>query len=107
MRSVVVNIYTILTAFLAAGCVYLYFSNSYLEKKVNALESEKNALKSDLAECQRKKEECNEGIKRFNEAQDKAGERIAKVRTVVKTVRSDCDCWNIALPDGVREQLSR
>lgn len=107
MRSVVINIYTILTAFLAACCVYLYFGSSCLEKKINALEGEKNSLKNDLTECQRKKEECNEGIKHFNKAQDKAGERIAKVRTVVKTVRSDCDCWNEPLPDGVREQLRR
>lgn len=101
------RIYTILTAFLAAGCVYLYFSNSYLEKKNTTLESQKNGLKNDLAECQRNNEACNEGIKQFNKAQDRAGETIAKVRTVVKTVRSDCDCYNAALPDGVREQLRR
>lgn len=101
------RIYTIITAFLAAGCMYLYFSNSYLENKIDALESQKNSLKNDLTECQRNNEACNEGIKQFNKAQNRAGETIAKVRTVVKTVRSDCDCYNAAMPDGVREQLRR
>ena len=45
-------------------------------------------------------------ISKFNAAQERANQTIEKVRTVVRTVKSDCDCYNTALPDDVRRLLN-
>lgn len=101
------KLWLIVVGFFAILCGYLYFAGNYKQNKIYALESEKTALKNDLEKCKQESEACDDTIKQFNKAQDKASGKIEKVRTVIKTVRSGCDCWNEPLPDGVREQLRR
>ena len=64
-----------------------------------------NILKGQINEVKQEKAECDEKISKYNTAQARAGEKIEKIRTIVRTVKSDCDCYNIALPDDVRRML--
>lgn len=65
--------------------------------KISKLESEISSLKTDISTCKVNLNECNEGIKEFNDAQIRASDTIQKIKTVVKTVKSDCDCFNVSL----------
>lgn len=73
----------------------LYFRVNLLNEKNTMLQSQKNALMDKIKVYQ------NE-IEKFNAAQERASQTIEKVRTVVKTVKTDCDCWNAVIPDDAR-----
>lgn len=77
----------------------LFFSNKHLKTELNAANGEIIALNNKIKGYQ-------DEIQKFNAAQERATETIEKVRTVVKTVKSDCDCYNAALPDDVRRLLN-
>lgn len=86
-------------AFLAVTSAILFFSNKHLKTELNAANGQITELNSTIKGYQ------NE-IQKFNAAQERATETIEKVRTVIKTVKSDCDCYNAALPDDVRRLLN-
>lgn len=44
-------------------------------------------------------------IQKHNAAQERAGQTIEKVRTVVRTVKSDCDCWHTLVDNRVRNEI--
>ena len=73
-------------------------SDKSLLRATNA-ENQNNALQTEI-------KGYKNAIQEYNEAQERASETIEKVRTVVRTVKSDCDCWNTELPDDVRRLLS-
>ena len=73
-------------------------SDKSLLRATNA-ENQNNALQTEI-------KGYKNAIQEYNEAQERAGETIEKVRTVVRTVKSDCDCWHTELPDDVRRLLS-
>lgn len=44
-------------------------------------------------------------IQKHNTAQERAGQTIEKVRTVVRTIVKDCDCWHTLVDDRVRNEI--
>lgn len=77
----------------------LYFRNKSLSAELSAAKGEITALNKQIKGYE------NE-IQHFNEAQQTASEKIEKVRTIVKTVKTDCDCYNEPLPDELKRLLS-
>ena len=76
----------------------LYFRNKSLSTELSAAKGEITALNKQIKGYE------NE-IQHFNEAQQTASEKIEKVRTIVKTVKTDCDCYNEPLPDELKRLL--
>lgn len=87
------KIYKFLAIAFFATTLLLGFMYNYTNSKANRLESELNECKSEL-------KICKNGVKEFNDAQIRASSTIQKVKEVVKTVKSDCDCYNSSV-DGV------
>ena len=86
-------------AFLAAVSAILFYSNKHLKTELSAAKGQITELNSTIKGYQ------NE-IQEYNRAQERASQTIEKVRTVVRTIKSDCDCYNTALPDDVRRLLN-
>lgn len=76
----------------------LYFRNKSLSTELSAAKGEITALNKQIKGYE------NE-IQHYNEAQQTASEKIEKVRTIVKTVKTDCDCYNEPLPDELKRLL--
>ena len=93
------RILAIILVILSVVVGVLYFRNKSLSTELSAAKGEITALNKQIKGYE------NE-IQHFNEAQQTASEKIEKVRTIVKTVKTDCDCYNAALPDDVRRLLS-
>lgn len=89
----------IIVAIMAAISLFLYIGNKHLKTELNAANGQITELNSTIKGYQ------NE-IQEYNRAQERASETIEKVRTVVRTVKSDCDCYHTVLPDDVRRLLS-
>lgn len=92
------RIFAAMCLFLAVITAFLYFKVEALTQKNTALKSEKNELMGQIKGYQNEIEE-------FNKAQERASQTIEKVRTVIKTVKADCDCYHAELPDDVRRLL--
>lgn len=95
------KIYLILGGFLACVAMYFYFMDNYHKNKINALVEQKCKLEEVITKLKNEKEACNDKVAKFNEAQENAANKIEQIRTVVKTVKADCDCYNSRLPDDV------
>ena len=80
----------------AAAGFYLMWQNT--QDKLNAANDKISVLNKQIKGYE------NE-ISKYNEAQAKATDKIEKVRTIVKTVKTDCDCYNEPLPDDVKRLL--
>lgn len=63
------------------------------ENRASALETEIKGYKN--------------AIQEYNDAQERAGKTIEKVRTIVRTIKSDCDCWNTSVDDRVRDEIRK
>ena len=96
------KIYIGFAAFLAAVAAYFYFMNNLRQNKIERLESQIISLKNDVKKKEQETQDCKNEISEFNAAQERAGKTIGKIRTVVHTVKNECDCYHIALPDDVR-----
>jgi chromosome segregation ATPase len=92
------KILLIVTSVLAFVAVGLFYANK-------GLKTDLTAANSQITELNSKIEGFKNEISKYNRAQERAAETIEKVRTVVRTVQSDCDCYNTLLPDGVRKIL--
>jgi peptidoglycan hydrolase CwlO-like protein len=90
----------VLTAIVA---IFYYGIANTRAERIKALEGEKNSLKTEIKQISKNLEACNVKIDEFNRAQEKAAEKIEKVRTIIRTVKSDCNCYDVALPDDVRK----
>lgn len=73
-------------------------SDNRLLRATNA-ENKNNALQTEI-------KGYKNAIQEYNNAQERAGKTIEKVRTVIRTVKSDCDCYNIPLPNDIKRLLS-
>lgn len=96
--SILNKIIMVFACFFAILALFLHFRVNILAEQNNTLKSQKNELNDKIKGYE------NE-ISKYNEAQARASEKIEKIRTIVRTVKSDCDCYNIALPDDVRRML--
>lgn len=93
-----VKILTTVCVFLAVCALYFNFRVDYLKNENTLLESEKTSLKNEIKDLQ-------DAVEKYNRAQERASEKIEKVRTIVKTVKSDCDCYHAVIPDDIRRLL--
>ena len=89
------KILLIVTSVLALVAVGLFYANK-------GLRTDLTAANSQITELNNKIEGFKNEISKYNRAQERAAETIEKVRTVVRTVKSDCDCYNTVIPDDVR-----
>jgi uncharacterized protein (UPF0335 family) len=103
----VTSIYKYTALFLLAVAVVLGFLYSYASLKITRLESEKTALKMEVKSCKMEVKSCNDSIKEFNDAQIRAGDTIQKVREVVRTVKSDCNCYDIAVDKRILDRVRK
>ena len=94
------NIYKFTALFFALTTIVLVLMYSYASIKITRLESEKTALKMEV-------KSCNDGVKEFNDAQIRAGDTIQKVREVVRTVKSDCDCYSSAVDKRILDRVRK
>lgn len=85
--------------FLVFTSGYYYFLSNYKQTKINQLEAEITILRKE-------KDACHDQIKKYNKAQTNAASKIEKIRTIMHTVKSDCDCYNTMLPNDVRKLLN-
>lgn len=92
------RIIVVIAVFLGVETLYLNYRVDCLKKENITLENEKNGLKDKIKGYE-------DAIQEYNVAQERAGEKIEKVRTIVRNIKSDCDCYNTLLPDGVRKIL--
>lgn len=90
----------IILAIMAFLAVFWWHVADYRATKITALENK-------LTQCKQQKEACDDKVEKYNEAQQSAADKIQQVRTVVRTVKSDCDCYSVALPDDVRKLLNK
>lgn len=83
---------------MAAG--FLYYCNRQLKSELSVAKDKIVTLNSQVQGYEKE-------ISKFNKAQSQAVETIEKVRTIIKTVKSDCDCYNQPLPDDIKQLLHR
>ena len=98
-RKKVLNRFLLISLIIAIATAVFFKlqSDNRLLRATNA-ENQNNALQTEI-------KGYKNAIQKYNDAQDRAGEKIEKVQTIVRTVKSDCDCYNTLLPDGVRKIL--
>lgn len=94
------RILIILVVFLALTASFLYF-------RVNSLVEQNTSLKGEKNSFNEKIKDYENAIQKYNDAQNRAGEKIEKVRTIVRTVKSDCDCWHTLVDDRVRDEIRK
>lgn len=94
-----IRILTTVLVILSLVAGILYLRNKSLSTELSAAKGEITALNKQIKGYE------NE-IQHYNEAQATASEKIEKVRTIVKTVKTDCDCYNEPLPDELKRLLS-
>lgn len=74
-------------------------SDNRLLRATNA-ENQNNTLQTEI-------KGYKNAIQEYNDAQDRAGKTIEKVRTIVRTIKSDCDCWHTPVDDRVRNEIRK
>lgn len=95
-----VKILTTICVFLAVCALYFNFRVDYLKNENTSLENEKTSLKNEI-------KGYKNAIQEYNDAQERAGKTIEKVRTIVRNVKSDCDCWHTPIDDRVRDEIRK
>ena len=81
------KIHLFIDVFLAACAVIFYFLWDYRGNKIDTITAKKNELKQDLKRCKNEMEV-------YFKADERADKTICDIKTVVKTVKSPCDCYN-------------
>lgn len=92
------KILLIVTSVLALVAVGLFYANK-------GLRTDLTAANSQITELNSKIEGFKNAIQEYNDAQDRAGKKIEKIRTIVRTVKGDCDCYHTPLPDDIKRLL--
>ena len=100
MVDMLFRIVFVVAFFFGVGMLYLNYRVEYLKKENTTLQSEKNGLKDKIKGYE-------DAIQKYNDAQERAGKTIEKVRTIVRTVKSDCDCWHTPVDDRVRNEIRK
>ena len=85
------KVYQFVCVFFFATTLLFGLLYDYANSKANRLENELNG--------------CKNGVKEFNYAQMRASNTIEKVREVVKTVKSDCDCYNSSVDKRILDRV--
>lgn len=88
----------IIFVIMAALCGFFYFLAGYRGAKIDRLQAEKNGINEQLTRC---KNEMESYIK----ADERADKTICEIRTVVKTVKSPCDCYNSSVDPAIIDRV--
>jgi FtsZ-binding cell division protein ZapB len=95
------NRFLIFCFLIAAGfAVFFKLESDNRLKKLTNAENQNNTLQTEI-------KEYKNAIQKYNDAQERATETIEKVRTIVRTVKSDCDCWHTPVDDRVRDEIRK
>lgn len=86
------KITAIVVGFLCIVCVILILMLSYTFKRIDALKVEKNELKTQVKGYENV-------INNYEKAKEEANGDIEKIKTIVKTIKEPCDCYNAIIPD--------
>lgn len=92
----------LLISLLVAIATAVFFklqSDNRLLRATNA-ENKNNALQTEI-------KGYKNAIQEYNDSQERAGKTIEKVRTIVRTVKSDCDCWHTPVDERVRNEIRK
>ena len=95
------KVWLIICGILFAVALYWSFVANYRQNKINNLETQINELNNNIKQCKQEKESCYDEILHYQTAQTNAADKIEKVRTIVRTIKSDCNCYDTRLPDDV------
>lgn len=86
-------------AVVAALCGFFYILSACRGERIKDLQTEKTTINEKLTRCK------NE-VESYFKAEQRASSAIGEIRTVVKTVKSPCDCYNsnidVSIADRVR-----
>lgn len=88
----------IIFVIMAALCGFFYFLAGYRGTKIDRLQAEKNELQQNLKGC---KNEMESYIK----ASERANCAIGEIRTIVKNVKSPCDCYNSSIEHNIIDRV--
>lgn len=80
--------------FLVALCGFFYFLSDYRGNKIDRLQAEKTSINDKLTRCKNEMEV-------YFKANEQADKTICDIRTVVKTVKSPCDCYNSVVDPAI------
>lgn len=84
---------------IATAVFFKLQSDNRLLRATNA-ENKNNALQTEI-------KGYKNAIREYNDAQERAGKTIEKVRTIVRSIKSDCDCWNTPVDERVRNEIRK
>lgn len=62
-------------------------------------------LKSELATVKKEVKECRNVIEKTNKAEEKADSQISEIKTIVKTVPSDCACYDSPIDSSILNRV--
>ena len=86
------NIIAYVVGFLCLVCIILFLVLSYTFKRIDTLKAEKNELKTQV-------KGYVDVINNYEKAKEEANGDIEKIKTIVKTIKEPCDCYNAVIPD--------
>ena len=93
-----VKIHLILYA-IAIGLIIFFFWLSDLRgQKITALKGELATVKQDL-------KGCRDEIKQISSSDEKAEQQISEIKTIVKTVKSDCNCYDSPIDANIIDRV--
>lgn len=58
-------------------------------------------LKTEIKSVQQDLRGCEDAIKQASEAEAEADKQISEIKTIVKTVKSDCNCYDSPIDDAI------
>lgn len=82
-------------------CAFLAVWGLFNQYRVNYAQSQIDALQSEKIEAINKFKECKNEKKAYIKAKERAEKTIGEIRTIVKTVKSPCDCYNSVVDDSI------
>lgn len=84
----------IVFAIMAALCGFFYFLAEYRGAKIERLQAKNTSINDKLTRCKNEMEV-------YFKASEQANKAICDIRTVVKTVKSPCDCYNSVVDPAI------
>ena len=92
-------------AFLAATIACLYFLCSYRGNKIDTLEAQKKELKQQIDNLKSKNKECEDEKILQQQAAERANNTIGEIKTVIKTVKSPCACYDSSIDSSIIDSV--
>lgn len=88
------KMFLILGAVAVAAIAFFYWQSDRRGQEIVKLKAEIGSLKKELTGCR-------DEIKKSNQAANEAEKQISEIKTVVKTVKSNCNCYDSPIDDAI------